>query len=91
MGYVRFRRSGDKRAFVSIAIAQKYRGHGYGTVALKRGALRIFRLWPIHKVVGLVKVRNKASRFAFIKAGFQVVWNTRWAARKALVLEMEKR
>lgn len=69
LGQVRFEREGDE-AVVSIALDARFRGRGHGPAVIRLGSAEAFRLWPVRRIVALIRADNPASRQAFRKAGF---------------------
>ena len=70
-GQVRFDIGPDGVAEVHVSLAAGSRGRGYGTVALRLGAARLFTDTNCAEVVAHIKAGNAASIRAFEKAGFR--------------------
>ena len=88
VGYLRFHRKAAKHAYVSIAVNSKSRGKGIGTAALVWGIRRLFRLWTVEKIVGLIKAENTASQLMVLKAGFTKVGKSQKSGQEILRYEI---
>lgn len=71
LGYMRFDRKKENHVFVSIALAKKSRGKGYGSKGLRKASAWIGRVWPCSRVQAYIKTGNTASLRAFVAAGFE--------------------
>jgi UDP-2,4-diacetamido-2,4,6-trideoxy-beta-L-altropyranose hydrolase len=71
VGQVRFDLGGDGSAEVSILIADKWRGQGYGTALLMGGLRRVAHAVDLRFVHAMIKPRNIASIRMFEGAGFR--------------------
>ena len=71
VGQVRFDIRG-KMAEVSISVASGIRGRGCGTILLEKGVRELLRTKPDLTPFGLIKLSNKPSLKAFMKAGFKI-------------------
>ncbi len=87
IGFVRFQRESRWISDVSIALSKNSRGHGHGSAALKRATSKIFRRWPIKKVVARIKNSNSTSVAAFLKTGFHLVPRPKETKKNVLTLE----
>ena len=72
VGYVRYKRDG-RTAEVSIAVASRHRGRGYGTELLRLSDDRAFGALGVDTIIALVLPENAASRRAFTQAGYEHV------------------
>jgi RimJ/RimL family protein N-acetyltransferase len=73
IGQVRFDRTGQNEAVVSISIDHYQRGKGYGKALLNLSAERLFSTWTISRIHSYIKQGNTASVRAFEQAGYQHV------------------
>lgn len=73
IGQVRFDRFG-KKACISIALDEKFRGKGLGEPAIRLATQHIFKVVPsIRTIDAYIKRANSASRKIFLKVGFRLV------------------
>lgn len=70
VGVVRFERSTDGEAVVSVNIAPAARGRGLGPKALRQACTRVAEEDAVSSVIAYIKVDNVASVRAFAQAGF---------------------
>jgi RimJ/RimL family protein N-acetyltransferase len=88
VGYVRYHR--DRRAAeVSIAVAPRHRGRGYGTELLRLGDPLAFETLGIDSITALVLPKNVASQRTFTHAGYREAGSEERAGQ--LHLRYEKR
>lgn len=71
VGQLRLDRRGRLAAEVSFSVDRGHRGHGYGTLLLKRAPAAARRDLGVGRLVAHVKPDNVASAIAFLKAGFR--------------------
>lgn len=69
IGQIRFDRTGDKEAEISISISKEFQGKGFATKSLK---LAIKKQKNIQKLIAEVNKNNKASIRLFEKLGFKL-------------------
>lgn len=60
----------DGEADISISIAQKFRGKGYGVEILKLTSKKVIDENNIKKINAYVKIENEVSKIIFEKAGY---------------------
>lgn len=70
VGQVRFDRSSEGRAVISVSIDASERGQGLGVRAIALGCAAVRALWPHVEIVAYVLPENRASLAAFAAAGF---------------------
>lgn len=72
IGQVRFDVAEDNSAVISISIGAVYRGFGLASCLLEKALERFHNVdGQVNKVYAYVKTENLASRYAFIRAGFE--------------------
>lgn len=69
IGQVRFQVDNDE-AVISISLAPKERGHGYGSKIIWLGSQRIFDISSVAVIHAYIRQDNETSIRAFSKAGF---------------------
>jgi UDP-2,4-diacetamido-2,4,6-trideoxy-beta-L-altropyranose hydrolase len=60
-----------RRATISVSIDREFRGQGYGSLIISLASQRLFLTSESETICAYVKPANKASAFAFLKAGFK--------------------
>ena len=71
VGFVRFERSGDGEAEISVNLSPDRRGGGVGTTVIRMGCDQFFDARPdASLIVASIKHENIVSQRAFAKAGF---------------------
>jgi len=71
VGQIRFDIREDGEAEVDVHLAPAERGKGYGTALITEGLQMLFLATDVRIVHSFVKMKNNASRNAFLKAGFK--------------------
>ena len=61
----------NRRAGIGIIIAEKYRQHGYGRIALKTIIEYAFKILYLHQIYANISTDNTASIKLFEQAGFK--------------------
>ena len=69
IGLIRYQKKG-KDAIVSITVAPEQRGKGYGSAIIELGTHEMLRVSDVDAIHAYLKPNNKASRRAFVEAGF---------------------
>jgi UDP-2,4-diacetamido-2,4,6-trideoxy-beta-L-altropyranose hydrolase len=69
VGEIRYQLEGQD-ATVSVSLAPKWRGRGYGAEVIRRASRRVLETTAANRIVAYVKPENIASMGAFVKAGF---------------------
>jgi UDP-2,4-diacetamido-2,4,6-trideoxy-beta-L-altropyranose hydrolase len=75
VGQVRFDVDGAE-AVISVGLAGRRLGLGYGPELIRLGVRELFRTRPVERVNALIRTENLRSLRAFIKAGFTDLGNT---------------
>lgn len=69
LGQIRFDVRGEE-AEVSVSLARKSRGHGYGSAIILAGSRKLFESSSVRTLQAYVKDGNEPSVRAFLKAGY---------------------
>jgi len=70
VGQVRYDLDG-KEAVISISIERRFRGQGYGNLAISLSSWKLFHGSDVGMIRAYIKQNNKGSVGAFLKAGFR--------------------
>jgi len=70
MGVLRYDRNEYDQALISIYLAQKHTGKGYGSAALNEGNVMAFKRWPLKSIQAWVRADNQGSVQLFQRSGF---------------------
>jgi UDP-2,4-diacetamido-2,4,6-trideoxy-beta-L-altropyranose hydrolase len=69
IGQIRFDVAGAE-AVISVGLAGRFHGLGYGPLVIRSGVRELFRTRPVERVIAFIRTENTRSLRAFIKAGF---------------------
>ncbi|HVS35436.1 MAG TPA: GNAT family N-acetyltransferase, partial [Gemmataceae bacterium] len=69
VGQVRLEIDGEE-AVISVSLAERFHGLGYGPVVIRQAAQLAFKDHPIQRINAYIRPENAASRRAFEKIGF---------------------
>lgn len=89
IGQIRFD-SKEQTATVSVSIGKQFRGHGYGPVAIEMASRKLFEISQVNRINAYIRSDNKASKHAFIRAGYTQRGNLVMHAQTALCLVYDK-
>jgi UDP-2,4-diacetamido-2,4,6-trideoxy-beta-L-altropyranose hydrolase len=91
IGQVRFEVTGEE-AVISVGLAERFHGRGYGPEVIQQGAEAVFAGHPVQRINAYIRTENGASYRAFEKAGFTPVETTTVRGNPAhrLVLQKEQ-
>jgi len=70
-GQIRFERRGPSEADIDVTVDNRFRGLGYASRLIDRGAKWAFEEWGLIQVNAFVKPENIASAKAFERSGFK--------------------
>ncbi len=70
VGLVRFDRTRDTEATISVYLTQEHAGRGLGSQAISRGCEALRGRWDVRHVLACVREDNLAATKAFLRAGF---------------------
>ncbi len=89
VGQVRFDLNGNQ-ATISISLAPRFRGQGYGSMLIQLAAQRTLEVSNVDVIHAYVKKENRVSLKAFQKAGFKILEDTFVKAQPAHHLVRKK-
>ncbi len=72
LGYIRFNYEKDKKAIISIALCEKFRGKGLGIQAFRKAALLLKRKKGVKQILANVHKNNILSQKFFEKLKFEL-------------------
>jgi UDP-2,4-diacetamido-2,4,6-trideoxy-beta-L-altropyranose hydrolase len=72
IGQVRFDTRGDE-AEINVSISYGFRGHGFGTKAIRMASERLFYETQVTRINANIKLENTASVHAFAEAGYKEI------------------
>jgi UDP-2,4-diacetamido-2,4,6-trideoxy-beta-L-altropyranose hydrolase len=73
VGYVRFQRTNDVEANISVAVAPKQRRQGYGVELIRLGVETLWQVTQVSQINAFIKADNLTSRRVFTKGGFSEI------------------
>jgi RimJ/RimL family protein N-acetyltransferase len=91
VGQVRFDKTGDRSAEVSLSLAPEWRGRGLGAAAIALATRRVMSEADFAVVHARVKPGNEKSRRAFVRAGYEQIEEPSHRGELALHLRFEAR
>lgn len=89
VGQVRFYIEKEE-AIISISIKKEYRHRNYGTQLIKMSSDTVFKITQVLKIHAYVKVNNKPSISAFLKASFMPLGRVNIQGHEAIHLIKER-
>ena len=75
IGQVRFElnQATTEEAVISVSVAPKYQGHGYGQPLIKSASRKLLMQTPVEHITAFIKIKNIRSIRTFEKAGFHKI------------------
>ena len=70
IGQIRFDELSEREFDVDVSIDNRFRERGYATALIKQAILELLNFVDVDVIHAYVKLSNSASKYAFLKAGF---------------------